>query len=307
MQSQNIQEYQSIRREIDSIKKCITDYMGFLILGIGAAFSVWGSITANSTGPDTIVGLGYSSLAISLVAVFMLFILIYKFISHNRYVGYTILLTQEVWDENSKDKYTSLILWELCVNLLRIKEVEVTAKVAYELEEINKEHQVLDTRPQISTLTAGLWFLFKALFRMQNTSSWGFPLTIVRIFVVVVWSCVAFGIYALSPVILYGAYVATTHAPMALLFLSVVLISQFILWLNIAQRIHSIMVGWDTVSSFAKRFRPVREQVLKEVYKVEADWVNVTLNKPGTSQAEVLEGGFLRKVWRRCVHIVRFR
>lgn len=279
MQKQNFQEYVSLRKEIDSIKKCVTDYMGFLILGIGAAFSVWGTIGAKSTETyNVILPLGYSSLAISMVAVFMLFILIYKFISHNRYVGYSILLTQEIWDEKSNKKFDgeSLMLWELCVNQLRKKEVIGSAKITEELVVYNEQNKVIDIEPSPSTISTGLWFLFKALFRVQKSTSWGFPLTIVRIFVVVVWSCVVFGTYALYPTIIAGEFGWYNSSTLAMGFLGVVVLSQIFLWLNIASKTHSIMAGSSTVSSFAIKFRPIREQALKEVYDISAVWKELT-------------------------------
>jgi hypothetical protein len=279
MQKQNFQEYVALRREIDSIKKCVTDYMGFLILGIGAAFSVWGTIGAKSSDNyNVILPLGYSSLAISLVVVFMLLILIYKFISHNRYVGYCILLTQEIWDEECKTKHDidSLMLWELCVNQLRVKEVIGSAKILEEHVAFNQQYKIIDTEPSPSTISTGLWFLFKALFRFQKSASWGFPLTIVRIFVVVVWSCVVFGIYALYPTICMGTFGWHNESTLALGFLGIVVISQILLWLNIATKIHSIMMGSSTVTSFAERFRPVRKQALEEVYEITAQWKGLT-------------------------------
>lgn len=276
MQKQNIQEYLAIRREIASIKKCVTDYMGFLILGIGAAFSVWGTIGAKSGGTNALLPLGYSSLAISMVAIFMLYILIYKFISHNRYVGYCILLTQEVWDAESETPHESLILWELCVNQLRKKEVIASAEILEELRAFNEQDDALDIEPKVSTAAAGVWFLFKALFRFQKSYSWGFPLTITRIFIVVVWSCVAFGTHALYPAIQAGNYGWNGESSLAIGFLSLVIISQCILWLNIASRIHAIMVGSYTVASFAKKFRPVRKQVLEEVYSITATWKDLS-------------------------------
>jgi hypothetical protein len=279
MQKQNFQEYVSLRKEIDSIKKCVTDYMGFLILGIGAAFSVWGTIGAKSTETyNVILPLGYSSLAISMVAVFMLFILIYKFISHNRYVGYSILLTQEIWNEKSNKKFDgdSLMLWELCVNQLRKKEVIGSAKITEELVAFNKQNKVIDVEPTPSTISTGIWFLFKALFRVQKTTSWGFPLTIVRIFVVVVWSCVVFGTYALYPTIFAAEFGWHNASTIATGFLVVVVVSQIFLWLNIATKIHSIMVGSSTVTSFANRFRPLRKQALEEVYGISAEWKDLS-------------------------------
>lgn len=48
MQKQNILEYRIIRKEIDSIKKCTTDYLEFLFLIAGIVFSAWGAINAIS-------------------------------------------------------------------------------------------------------------------------------------------------------------------------------------------------------------------------------------------------------------------
>lgn len=162
MQKQNVTEYKIIRSEIDAIKKCMTQYMGFLLLGAGAALSAWGGISALSKGPLTHPPIAYSSLALSLIAVSLLFILVYKFNSHNRYAGYCLLLSQEMWDD-ANDREDDLLIWELCVDLLRVSNAEAAKKIPLEYGEYVQTSQIDERNIPRSSLWLGLSFLFLAL------------------------------------------------------------------------------------------------------------------------------------------------
>ena len=96
MQSQNLSEYILVRKELQEVKNCITQYMGFVLGGSSLSFiGVWFS---RRNGEDFLAP-AYISLSLSIIVVLVLVILFYKFNSHNRFAGYRKLLIQEVWDE----------------------------------------------------------------------------------------------------------------------------------------------------------------------------------------------------------------
>lgn len=253
-------EYENLRKEIESIKKCITDYQGYLFTGSGVLITAWGLTAAlqqNSTLARHIVG--SVALAASLVATFMMAILVYKFVSHNRCAGYSLLLTSEVWPQEHDG--TELILWELSVSWLRANESpDRNALDAYgEFEEVFRHEK---TSSRASTLLSGLIFLVQALTSFQKSSSWGFPVTVVRIFAFMAWGLVAAGtLLHYDTLANFSLMPFTVYKIGALLWCSVMVL-QTLLWLNIAKRFHSVMVGNSTVLRFAHRFLPIRQALL---------------------------------------------
>jgi hypothetical protein len=93
MQAQNVTEYLEIRKEIADLKDCITTYVGFVLAG--SATAVWGLAGRTSDSENGHIAMALASIFLSFVSIFVLFLLSYKFTSHNRYVGYSKLLTHE--------------------------------------------------------------------------------------------------------------------------------------------------------------------------------------------------------------------
>ena len=89
MQYQNKIEYELVREELLKLKECITSYMGFVIGGSGVAFF---GIAAVSKNPGSHEILGFSCILLSVIVSLVLYILFYKFNSHNRFAGYCKLL-----------------------------------------------------------------------------------------------------------------------------------------------------------------------------------------------------------------------
>ena len=89
-------EYLRIREEAESVKICMTDYVKFLVLGIGVAFYAWGNSVV-TVAPEKLWIIALSAFCIAVISGLLLLVLIYKFISHNRYVGYCQALSLEDW------------------------------------------------------------------------------------------------------------------------------------------------------------------------------------------------------------------
>ena len=273
MQRQNVTEYKIVRTEMETLKKCITDYMGFLFLLIGGTFSAWAGIAILSKGKIIFPAIGYCSLGLSLIAVMMLLVLVYKFISHNRYAGYCLLLSRELWEENQRD--ADLLIWEVCVDQLR-------ASKAVDPEHVPDEYreQAQKVFKDIKEIEAGktdggsMRFLFKCLLRLQETYSWGFPTAIIRIFLIIVVACLSFGLYILVwPILVDGLTINDVGSKMALGVSTVVCVLQGLFWSYIALRYQSLMKGPQTVLNFCARFKPIRKNILEEHFKITARWI----------------------------------
>ena len=185
MQEQNISEYKLIREELSSIKRCMTDYLGFILGGSG--FAVFGlGFIVNPDGSGRITAM-YASLALSLVLVFVLLVLMYKFNSHNRIAGYALLLNQERWKTPAVWP-RDLMLWEVCVEILREIDLkdDLLSKINKVLTEDEKKLnpiRSLDLRAREPGQNfKGLKLLRQTLSGTQQTASWGFPIAVVRVF-----------------------------------------------------------------------------------------------------------------------------
>lgn len=132
MEAQNITEYKAVRDEIATIKNCITTYVGFVL--VGSATSFWGLASrASEKGPERLAW-GVVAMLLAITSAFVLFLLSYKFTSHNRGVGYSKLLAHERFytkdvklsarpnnAQSGADAYRQVDFscWEICIDMLR--------------------------------------------------------------------------------------------------------------------------------------------------------------------------------------------
>ncbi len=230
MQKQNVSEYKIIRSEAETIKNCITDYVKFLFLIVGAVISALGiSLSKTDLTHISIAYSSISSIVISFLVISMLYILLYKFISHNRYLGYSLLLCQEKWKNEGSEKKgfqdDDLIIWELCLNQLRkfdaiasavsakiktdpkkcqeyyqeyqeyiknyITKIETDPKKCQEYQEYQEYIEDKNNIEKPKEKVKDFCFLIKSIiFMSPKTSSWEFPTAITRIFLSI--SCLFF-------------------------------------------------------------------------------------------------------------------
>lgn len=92
MRPDSSKEYEFMRYEMESLKSCITTYVGFVIGGVGAA--IFG-FAKDTPVPNNFGAIVYSALALALIIDLVLSVLMYKFHSHNRYTGYCAALNHE--------------------------------------------------------------------------------------------------------------------------------------------------------------------------------------------------------------------
>jgi len=90
----SIEEYKLLKVDIIEIKQCITRYVGYIIGSNGVAFLIFGYLKRGETG-----SMAFSDTTVLIIQCFIItslyYVLVYKFKSHNRYVGYTQLLSNE--------------------------------------------------------------------------------------------------------------------------------------------------------------------------------------------------------------------
>ena len=107
-------EYQILKNEVVGIKDCITKYVGYIIGSNGIAFLIFSSIKNNSNTDSTqsthlinisdIIQPDIVLVAEIIIILSIYYIINYKFASHNRYVGYLQLLSQEIHHHKFENK-----------------------------------------------------------------------------------------------------------------------------------------------------------------------------------------------------------
>jgi len=116
MQAQNVEEYKAIREELARVRGCVTSYVSFVVLGSGPAFGFLAGKTSEKTSD---LAMGFAAILLAVVSTLVLFLLSYKFTSHNRYAGYSKLLTHERFTKTSIPADEDIFLWEICLDKLR--------------------------------------------------------------------------------------------------------------------------------------------------------------------------------------------
>ena len=110
MQMQNIDEYRILRSEIEAVKSCITQYVGYMLTGSGLIFTVSPLATYYVLNRDNLQHerlqqvetiLVFVSFVFCLIVSLITLIIFYKFNSHNRYCGYVRAIAAEWWENDT--------------------------------------------------------------------------------------------------------------------------------------------------------------------------------------------------------------
>lgn len=276
MQAENVKEYLEIRKEVAELKSCITTYVGFAIGG--SATAVWALAGRTSHGPLEDMAAALAAILLALVSVFVLFLLSYKFFSHNRYVGYSKLLTHEDYREKCQNP-SDIFLWEISLDRLRgfslpsgdddkNKKGKKRKKDKRELlhrycDEVqgwtfgvdNLKERVDEHVQSKPALLKALYGIVLLLFGIgEKPGSWKFPVYVARIFAAINVIFVVFAAYFLR-----GFSPGRPHVAFAVLTLILVLS-----WLRFLVRLHDLMSGIETVESFCWQFVPIRAKLLRD-------------------------------------------
>lgn len=282
MNSENVKEYDLIRQEMISIKECITKYIGFVLGGSGVAIYAiisMGDFSANFYEK------AFTCLLLSIIISFVLLILLYKFLSHNRFAGYCKLLNYESYGSIGNKGTFAPFAWEICIERLRASDASPTVllnlldnvkikdikkdKLNYLLVKYTGRHPEKDRHKFFK----GLKILFSAIFGKIETKSWGFPPMIIAMFFIIVMGFLIGGFYTIiknCPV--NDNKILDTN--IIFIFAGTVLIAQLIIWWRFIGRLYSLMKGSATVDGFFWRFLPVRASFFNK-YNIIPEYFNV--------------------------------
>jgi hypothetical protein len=101
MLSSSVKEYEQLGTEVKSIKDCISNYIGYIIGTNGIAYLLFGAlkfyneVRYASSNAVASVSADLALVVEILIVLSIYYVMNYKFASHNRYVGYRQLLSQE--------------------------------------------------------------------------------------------------------------------------------------------------------------------------------------------------------------------
>lgn len=286
MQAENVKEYLEIRKEVAELKSCITTYVGFAVGG--SATAVWALAGRTSHGPIEDTAAALAAILLALVSVFVLFLLSYKFFSHNRYVGYSKLLTHEEFREKCANP-SDVFLWEISLDRLRgfslphpSNDADKTEKRDADKSKKGKKRRNdkleslhnycdevqpwtfgvdnlkdrVDEHVQSKPVRSKLFYALALLLlgRGEKPGSWKFPVYVARIFAAIDVIFVVFAVY-----FLHAFSLGTTQVALAVLTLILALS-----WLRFLVRLHDLMSGNETVESFCWQFVPIRAKLLRD-------------------------------------------
>lgn len=295
MRPENLKEYDYIRRELAEVKSCTTQYIGFVLGGSGLALV---ALTFAGNRPVGPLALFYTPLALSLILLLVLFVLYYKFNSHNRFAGYSYALSAEQWADQPH-RQDDMVIWEICIRAINavadrpelllagLSRVERTDQTA-ELAEL-----LLQYARRRGKGPSGYWWRgFKILGRffmckLRTPPSWSYPLWVTMPFAVLDVILVSVSIYigaelaiAEWPRITNGLHVERQGVRIlpyeiyvaGAAFLAVVAF-KIRMWVYLLSKLFHLLEGDATVIAFERRFEAVRHIVLQR-YDIRPSYVD---------------------------------
>jgi hypothetical protein len=261
MQSENYQEYRMIREEVQSLKDCMTNYVGFVLGGSGVA--IFG--LANLPAKENPWGIALASLFLSLLISMVLLLIFYKFKSHNRYLGYAKLLSQETFKRPSTDE---IVTWEICVEKLRSSEGDFSV---LESSRNNIRNDIVE--PSQANLDRLIkYYLRDPAYRrrekrwetnqrrLPRSNSWGFPPLVVGIFGIL---CAGFLSIGLRFAIAGWCSCETANWICIYRGVGIILtIALIYLWIIFHSQIRQLMYGRMTIEAYFWKFLFIRAEYL---------------------------------------------
>jgi len=266
MQAQNVEEYKAIREELARVRSCVTSYVSFVVLGSGPAFGFLASKTSEKTSD---LAMGFAAILLAIVSTLVLFLLSYKFTSHNRYAGYSKLLTHERFTETAIDE--DIFFWEICLDKLRASDrdknkwkdllkycednttyIPKIPDLKVMIERFSGPAPTKDKRAWIKGWPLLLW-------SRENSGSWKLPMYIARIFGTINLSFIVFAVIFFLRSLRYGNF-RVEHYALVSLFPVILL-----LWMAFISKLYRQMLGSEQVEAFCRKFTPFRIQLLREL------------------------------------------
>lgn len=269
MQSQNFAEYKAVRQELAHVRTCITTYVRYVV--VGAAPALW-FLAGRTSEPHSALGMSFAAILLSLMSMLILFLLSYKFTSHNRCAGYSKLLTHEHFVSRTSGRNVSTLLdrcifyWEICVDRLRAADSDPDRFQA--LLNLSGELNLPDM-PDLKEILGSIakrdrlaWLKGWALIfscSHEKSGSWKLPIYIARIFGAINLILIFFAAYFLFT---GDAYRQSLPGFAVIVLLCGLLI---VLWAVFVAKLYAQMLGSQTVEAFCCKFTPLRAQLLTEI------------------------------------------
>ena len=283
MHSCSFRELEMLRREVETIRKCITNYMGLLFGGVGLAFFTMGAraqeVLSSPSATGTLVPLGIAALALGLIITTVLFISSYKFLSHNRYSGYCKLLTHEHYTLSTND-VADVLAWEVCMDRSRQADFPsghqkwrdyLRGQNMPQLEGVTPE-EVLEQIERVGGPappsdegghTKGFVAILKGFRGRNDSTSWGFPLYVMMAYAALWALIIAAGWW-----LIYSSPVRPDIAQTQIA--TVVTLVGVLSWVPIFGKLWNVMCGSRTVDAYCWKFLPIRYYFLEEYYGLES-------------------------------------
>jgi len=283
MLKRNMKEYSVIREEVNGLKSCVTTYFGYLMAGSGAALI--GLASLSKIESDIVIITPIVAILLSLGVSFFLYILLYKFNSHNRAVGYCKLLLHERDSSNLKEdrpnepisnsNIEDIAAWEFCITRLR----ETDATIEHVIQQIENNDNLSDTIKENlvrrlnfvsgptpvsdkEKISKGITLLVSTLFgKKAKTNSWEFPAYVILIFFLITTLFFVFGMglslyYTISGTI-------TNYLVISTIVVTGMIVQRYI-WRGFFGKFFALMLGSATVDSFCWKFLPSRIEYLAD-------------------------------------------
>lgn len=285
MERENIKEYGFVRDETEFIRDCITTYMGYAISGSGAA--LFGLAALKFSEGEPRIPTALIAFTLALILSLVLAILIYKFNSHNRYVGYARIITDEVYKttkgtpSNHDGAHTA---WEICMERLRMIQGDANEFITLCNAATIAWSRPTDAKKGIDWMvnsyiggrmeplldrhrtSRGIWQLCLALFGKTKTTSWAFPPYVVAVFFVLVAIYLVIAIYCVATLTFErSSGIYENHKLIVLQAYSVFVITVLLfLWRAFCRKLCLLMIGSLTVDSYSFKFLIVRAAFLND-------------------------------------------
>jgi hypothetical protein len=315
MRPENLREYELTRQELLDLKRCMTDYVGFMLRGAGLAVVVL-SLAAHF-GMNSMVMFS-AFLGLSLVLTLVMYVLFYKFNSHNRYAAYALVLSMERWSDTIPG-VNDLFMWER--SLAKLRDFDLDPKFALNMLH-NWPNGMTDDRFEkalsmwadgmhrsaAADWLKGLGLLTRFLTGHSIPSgSWAYPMWVTVPFAVIAAMFVCVPVFIASRLIylnwgmLFGQAMATVGSPSQMnlwgiaVVAVIILVLQFRLWQHLLSKLYRIMIGSATISAYCIRFEFIRMLVLSE-YRISPIYpVDTNNTQPGQHKKKSGSGQHNRK------------
>ncbi len=277
MQAKTFGEIHMLRHEISEVKKCVTSYISALLSGSGFIIIVFSGFsvinldneTNNTSGQFEIIkelAIGLSSILISILILFLFMLIMYKFVSHNRYAGYCLLLSTEKWETPLPGDQTNIenvFGWEWCLERVRERDQAIAAERGSEPW----------THYDRDAMFKGCELMFSSLLGSPINRSWGFPITVSRILLCLISLFLFIG----ASLSLHAVYKYIAQIPFdgssgyvgELTFIIVILgvlatffAMHFLAWPMLWARYYNVVQGSYTVAEYSRKFTDVRQEFL---------------------------------------------